>query len=260
MVIKTLEAGGRHRESARRGWRYRRARDARIQRWTHPAVLTQLHGCRPYDPVRDIQPIASVTEDYLGVIVPPSFNAKTFDELIARARAAPGNINFITPPGVTLLLWQALQKRTGISMTHVPYRSVIAGIPDLMEGRVQLGIVPMSAILSQVRSGKLRVLAVASDARCPFAPDAPTLVEMGYENFVHRGLLGLYGPRSLAPALRDRISSDLHEAVADPVITKTLEQSGFVPAPTTPAELSELLARQRARWADMAARYQLKAH
>ncbi|HEY8508844.1 MAG TPA: tripartite tricarboxylate transporter substrate-binding protein, partial [Steroidobacteraceae bacterium] len=145
------------------------------------------------------------------------------------------------------------------SMTHVPYRSVFAGIPDLMEGRVQLGVIPMSAILSQVRAGKLRVLAVASDDRCPFAPDAPTLVEMGYENFVHRGLLGLYGPRSLAPALRDRISSDLREAVADPAVRKTLEQSGFVPAPTTPAELSELLTRQRARWADMASRYQLKA-
>ncbi|HEY8507363.1 MAG TPA: tripartite tricarboxylate transporter substrate binding protein, partial [Steroidobacteraceae bacterium] len=76
----------------------------------------------PYDPVRDVQPIGSVTEDYLGVIVPPSFNVKTFDELIARARSAPNSINFITPPGVTLLLWQALQKRTGTSMTHVPYR------------------------------------------------------------------------------------------------------------------------------------------
>jgi len=209
----------------------------------------------PYDPARDVVPIAAVVGEILGITVPASQGPKTFDELIARARA--GRLTYSAPPGVSNLLAAALLKRAGASMIYVPYRSIIAALPDLTENRIQMASLPMTLTVSQVRAGKLRVLTV-SDA-WQLAPDARTFAQLGHGELSYSAALGLYGAKSLAPALRDRIARDMLAVAKDPKIDARLHDMGFVRVALGPEEFSVRLAKQRERWTELARKYQLQA-
>ena len=211
----------------------------------------------PYDPAKDLVPIAGVTGEVLGITVPAVNGPKTFEELVARARA--GRLTYSAPPGVSHLLAAALLQRAGTSMTYVPYRSIIASLPDLSENRIQMVSLPITLSVSQVRAGKLRVLAVSDTTRHPLAPDVPTFAEIGHGELSYLAALGVYGPKNLSPALRDRIAADLLAVAKDPKIDARLRQMGFVPVSFPPAEFAERLAKQRARWAELARKYQLRA-
>jgi tripartite-type tricarboxylate transporter receptor subunit TctC len=209
----------------------------------------------PYDPAKDLVPIAGVAGEVLGITVPVSQGPKTFEELVARARA--GRLTYSAPPGVSNLLAAVLLKRSSASMTYVPYRSIIAALPDLSENRIQMASLPMTMTLSQVRAGKLRVLAVSDATRYPLAPDVPTFAELGHGEVSYSAALGVYGPKTLAPALRDRIAADLLAVAKDPKIDARLHEMGFVRVNLTSTEFATRLAKQRARWSELAHQYQL---
>jgi tripartite-type tricarboxylate transporter receptor subunit TctC len=211
----------------------------------------------PYDPAKDLIPIAGVTGEVLGITVPVSHGPKTFQELVERARA--GRLTYSAPPGVSNLLAAVLLKRAGTSMTYVPYRSIIAAMPDLSENRIQMASLPMTMAVSQVRAGKLRVLAVSDEARHPLAPGVPTFAELGHDEISYLAALGVYGPKSLAPALRDRIAADLLAVAKNPKIDARLHDMGFVRVNLTSAEFAARLAKQRTRWSELAHKYRLGA-
>jgi tripartite-type tricarboxylate transporter receptor subunit TctC len=215
-----------------------------------------LHPELPYDPVRDLVPVVAPVGEVMGITVPAVHGPRTFDELVARAKA--GRLTYSAPPGVSQLLAAALLKRAGASMTYVPYRSIVASLPDLSENRIQMASLPLSLALSQVRAGKLRVLAVSDANRWPLAPEVRTFAELGHDELTYSAALGIYGPKTLSPALRDRIAADTLAVAKDPKIDARLRDMGFVRVALPHAEFASRLAKQRARWSELARKHQLK--
>jgi tripartite-type tricarboxylate transporter receptor subunit TctC len=220
------------------------------------AGLELIHADLPFDGARDLEPIAGTVGEVLGVAVPVTSGLKTLEELVARARKE--RLTYSAPPGVSALLAAALLKRTGVSMTYVPYRSIIASIPDLQENRLQMAMLPLSMTVSQIRAGKLRVLAVSDENRWPVAPEVKTFRELGHDELTYSGLLSLYGQKGMSPALRDRIAADTLAIAKDPKMTARFREMGWIPMMRTPAELATHLAKQRERWRVLAAKYDLK--
>lgn len=220
------------------------------------AGLELMHADMPFDGARDLEPIAGTVGEVLGVTVPAQSGVKTLDELVARARKE--RLTYSAPPGVSSLLAAGVLKRTGVSMTYVPYRSIFASIPDLQENRLQMAMLPLSMAVSQIRAGKLRVLAVSDENRWPLAPEVKTFRELGHDELTYSGMLSLYARKGIAPALRDRIAADTLAIAKDPKMVARFREMGWIPAPLSATELATHLAKQRERWKVLAAKYDLK--
>ena len=136
----------------------------------------------PYDPLADFQPVALVAVATSVATVHPSVPAKTLKELVEYGRANPGKLNYLNPGNGSSIHLSAelLKNRYKFDMTPVPYRGIPPGMSDLIEGRLQVGLLPGPLAIQHVLAGKLRALAVLADQRLPTLPDIPTFAEAGF--------------------------------------------------------------------------------
>jgi tripartite-type tricarboxylate transporter receptor subunit TctC len=218
-------------------------------------VVPLLHRALPYDPVGDLVPITSVAKDFLAIAVTATLPAGSLDELVAVARSRPGQLNWAAAPGAPYLTFLEFQRRAGITLTHVPYRSASLALPDLMAGEIQVAALPLSTALALTRDGKLKLLAVMALARSPAAHDIPTVAEAGHPELSVDAPLGLFGPKGIAADLRARIAADVAAIATEPAIRKRLEAAGMLAQSSTPDEYAAMLGEQRARWAALAQAY-----
>jgi tripartite-type tricarboxylate transporter receptor subunit TctC len=210
-----------------------------------------LHDKLPYD-IRDIVPIAGISNIVLAMAVPTSLNMSSLAELVARARAEPGKLNAATVPGITDFIFSGFLKSTSVNIARVPYRDITQGLADLAENRLQMMLASLTIIAPQVESGRVKRLAVTSRARVPIAPGIPTVAEEGFPILQLEGIIGLYGPRGMTDAMRQRISADVREVAKDPGIAARLAPLGQVVNATTPAEYAAAIEEQRAQVAAIA--------
>jgi tripartite-type tricarboxylate transporter receptor subunit TctC len=203
-----------------------------------------LHDKLPYDH-RDLVPIARISNTIVVVAVPPSLNVSSIKELVELAKAKPGTLNFNTATGVTDFIFDGYFKSNGISVTRVPYRDTVQALNDLGEGRIQLWVGALAIARPHVQAGRVKLIAVTSSQRPPGGRDAPTVTEAGYPELTFDGLTGLFGPREMAPALRERIAADLRTAAADPEIVSRLTATGQVVSPGSGAEFAASIDAQR---------------
>jgi len=131
-------------------------------------------------------------------------------------------------------------------------------LPDLAEGRVDLAFLPVMPMIGPAEAGKLRLIAVASDARAPLAPDVPTVREAGFPTLSISGGHSLFGPKEMPEELRARIAADVRRTLADDDIARRLTGMGYPPRTESPAELAALLERDRRRWTEVARLYGAK--
>lgn len=230
------------------------ARDGHTLLFTTHSVLTinpLLHAKLPYD-TSDVLPITLAADDFLAVVAAPSLPIKTLADVVAYARARPRELNFYAAAGAPYLAYLALQKRHGIVTTYVPYRSFMAALPDLLQGRIQLAVIPLATVRGAADVSKLKLLAVTNAQRTPAAPDVPTVAETGFPEFTFGGLLGLFGPREMPADLRERIASDVREVLAEPAVKQRLISLGLFARGTSAAEFSRIIDEQRAKWAAIA--------
>ena len=218
-------------------------------------VMPLLHRRLPYDPFGDLVPITSVVHDFLAIAVTTILPVASLDELVALARSRPGQFNWVAAPGAPYLTFLEFQRRAGIKLTHVPYRSSNLALPDLMTGEIQVVIVPLSSALPLARDGKLKLLAVTALRRSPAARDIPTVTEAGYSELTVEAPVGLFGPKGMSPDLRARIAADVQAIATEPAIMKRLEAAGMLAKGSTPNEYVATLAEQSARWASLAQTY-----
>ena len=221
-------------------------------------VIPLLNDQLPFDPVRDFAPITLAVEDFLTIVASPSLAVNSLAEFVRLARSKPGELNWYAVPGSPYLSYLAFQKREGFTTTFVPYRNATTVLADLSEGRVQVAVVPMAFALGQLRAGKIKALAVTNSMRTPAAPDIPTAAEAGYPDISFGGLLGLFGPRDMPLALRDRIAADVRAFLQEPDVAQRLTNAGLVGRGTTPAQFAEILDEQRAKWAAIAREHNIK--
>src|SRR4051812_22618122 len=169
-----------------------------------------LHEKLPYD-MRDLVPIARVSNTVIAVAVPAAAGINTLDDLLARARQEPGRLNSAAATGANDFVVTGFLKQAGVEITRVPYRDAVQAINDLAEGRIQLYVAALAIMRPQVQAGAVEIIAVINGERAPTMPEVPTAAEAGHPELSMDGLVGLFGLRDTPAELRNRIAADIKE-------------------------------------------------
>lgn len=194
----------------------------------------------PYDALADFQPVALATVATAVATVNPSLPVKTLKELVGYAKANPGKLNYLNPGNGTSLhlSTELLKNRYKLDITPVPYRGVPPGVPDLLEGRLQVGWLPGPLAIQHVQNGKLRALAVLADKRLATLPDVPTFAEAGFADAQVMSWYVIAVRAGTPPPIVERLHASAMKALQDPATRDRLTKAGCeVPAARSPAEV-----------------------
>lgn len=221
-----------------------------LMSFTSHAINASLYPSLPFDPIRDFTPLTCVATSPSVLVAHPSVPAKDVRELIALAKAKPGQLNFaIGAVGSSLHLAGDLFKmQSGAFIVNIPYRGTAPAIQDVIAGQVELMFAAIGNAQAQVKAGKLKALGVTSARRLPAFPDVPAIAEVlpGYES---SAWFGLFGPARMAPELAKRISDAARQAIAAPEVRRRLDAEGAVPVGNSPEEFSKFVQGEIQRWA-----------
>jgi tripartite-type tricarboxylate transporter receptor subunit TctC len=194
---------------------------------TTMAANVSLYSKLPYDPVRDFAPLGLVFAANFGIVVNPAVPAASLKELVALAKAKPGQLNYGSGTSSAQICTEMLKSAAGIDLTYVPYKGSPQALSDLLSGQVQLICDPLATALPQVKAGKLRMLAVTSAKRSAFAPEVPTLAEAGVPNVEYTAWLGFFVPSATPKAVQARLSSELLKVLRQPDTADALAKAGL---------------------------------
>jgi tripartite-type tricarboxylate transporter receptor subunit TctC len=203
-----------------------------------------------YDPATDLTPITLLARLPFVLVVHPSVPARTAAEFVAYAKANPGRINYgSTGPGtLSHLVMEDLAASQGFEAVHVPYRAVAQAVLDLVAGRIQAFFAASGGVLGQVRDGSVRALAVTAGARIPQLPDVPTMPESGVASEPAIAWIGMFGPAGMPADRVARLAAESRVALNVPEQRRVLENAGFEPVGSTPAEFAALQRAEIVRW------------
>jgi tripartite-type tricarboxylate transporter receptor subunit TctC len=183
--------------------------------------------------------------------VHPSNPAKTVADVVEQARAKKGEFTFSSGGVGTShhMSGVLLELRTGVKMTHVPYRATPAGIQAVVNGEVAMGMFNMPTVVSLIRSGKLKAIAVTGERRSAQLPEVPTMIESGFKDFVVDTWLGFGAPAGLPPPLVTKLNADFNRITGLPEMRKKFEEQGITPWPArTSAECMAFLRKDSDFW------------
>lgn len=211
-----------------------------------------VHDKLPYDPARDLVPVASVEDNFFAIALSDRLKADSLDDFVQLARTQPGKLNWAATPGLPVFIFEALQKKAGIRLTQVSYHDFGPALGDLDEGRIDVVVTSLNFLLPHVKAGKAKLLMVTNRERARLAPDVPTAREAGYPDLTFDGVVGLYGWRDMPLDLREKIAADVRAVAADRAITERIANMGSVVRVGTPAEFAAAIETQRAKIAEVA--------
>lgn len=204
----------------------------------------------PYDK-GDLQPVMLVGTAPLAIATHPGKPYRTMADVVDAARRNPGAVTFGSVQNgstghLQMMLWQ---DATGLKLTHAPYKGAGPMVTDLLGGHIELGIGSAAVIVPQVRSGKLRGLAVTSDERAPGMPDVQTFREAGFPNMDAYAWWGVYGTAGVPQAIVDRFHAEVVKALNAPDVRSQLEnQLGMKLVLSSPAEMARFVDAEMAKW------------
>ncbi|HEY9279274.1 MAG TPA: tripartite tricarboxylate transporter substrate binding protein [Eoetvoesiella sp.] len=209
-----------------------------------------LYSKLPYDPVKDFSPIAIIATNKFVMAVPATSTAKNLQEFMAMARADPEKYVYASSGnGTTSHLAGALfTQMSGIPLMHIPYKSNMPALNDLMAGRVSVMFDNITAMQGQLSAGLVRPLATTGATRSPILPDVPTMEEQGLKDYRIGGWFCLLAPAGTPPEITERIYRELARVVAIPEIHDKMIAIGADPQVGSPAELKQLIATEIPRW------------
>jgi tripartite-type tricarboxylate transporter receptor subunit TctC len=216
------------------------------------AINPSLYSKLPYHPLKDFQPVSLLAVVPLFLAVNPQFPAQTAADLVKAAKAQPGKITYGSAgSGVTSHLTMELFKNAqGIDLQHVPYKGSPAAVTDLISGQVNAMIDTGPALLPHMRSGKVRVLAVASKNRNPAAPNVPTIAEAGLGQFDAPAWVGLAAPKGTPQEIVDKLSKALQAGWKDAAdVREQLNAVGAEPATSSPEDFTRYIQSEMDKWA-----------
>jgi tripartite-type tricarboxylate transporter receptor subunit TctC len=219
------------------------------------------HGIGPslyrklgYDPLKDVTYIGRIGITTNVMAVHPSVPATTVAEFIAYAKANPGKLNFAStgPASLAHLAGELFAMKTGTQLVHIPYKGVGAALPDMLSGRTQMSFLSGGSVMGQIRTQKLKALAIASATRSKLMPELPTMIEAGVPGFVVTQWHGLLAPRGTPRPIVDRLHADIVKAVKRPEVSQRLALDGTEPIGSSPKEFGAFLKSERDQWAKVA--------
>src|SRR3954447_12927746 len=201
----------------------------------------------PYDPVEDLLPIAPVSEIVLAIAASEKSGIHSLEDLVRSARAAPGKLNWASSPGLPPLIFGAFIKGLGLEMASIFYRDLAPAVQDLAEGRLDIYVHALSVLMPQAQSGRVRILAIASERRAAAMPEVPSVTELGFPDLSMQGLCGFFGSRGMALVIRERVAEDVMAIANEPEVQQRLAVIGQAAHPGTTAEFAAFLADNRKR-------------
>jgi tripartite-type tricarboxylate transporter receptor subunit TctC len=213
---------------------------------TH-AINSSLYSKLPYDPVKDFAPITQMISTKHMLVVPADSPAHTVTELVAYAKTKKLTYASQSVGAGGHLLGEMLKTRTGVDMTHVPYKGSAPALQDILAGRVDLFFDAPITSGPHVRSGKLRALAMASPRRAQQFPDIPTMAEAGFAGIELDFWFALYAPAATPQAVVTRLNTEFVKAMQNPDVSKRFGDLGLDVVTSTPAELAKLAADDTVR-------------
>lgn len=197
----------------------------------------------PYDALKDIAPVATVSSYENLMVVPPSLPATTVQEFIALAKAKPGQINFASSSGggSTHLAAELLNLVAGIKTQHIPYKGGGPAVTDLIGGQVQFMMSPPINVVNQVKNGRLRALAITGEKRISALPQVPTFAELGMPDMTLTSWQGLGAPAGTPKSILDKLAGEIAKLVALPDTKEKLAVQGFEPFFNGPDATAKIL-------------------
>ena len=215
------------------------------------AISASLYSNLSFNPVEDFAPITLLGREQAVLLAHPSLPAKTVQELIALAKAQPGKINYgSSGNGSAQHLFMAMfTSMAGIQLTHVPYKGSAQATTDLLGGQISLNMPGLAAMMTHIRSGKLRALAVSGASRSPLLPEVPTLAESGMTGYSQYVWMGLLAPKGTPAPVIDKLRRELLAMLRTPEVQNFMNTAAIEISTTTPEEFGAFFRRDRDQWA-----------
>lgn len=203
-----------------------------------------------YDLRRDFAPVSKIGFGTVVMVVPPSLGVNSVKELIALAKAKPGQLSFASSGtgGLIHLTGELFKQMAGVNMLHVPYKGTAQLLPDLIDGRVSLAIDSLPAHIPHIKAGRLRALGVARKTRSPQLPDVPTMAEVGLAGFESYTDYALYAPAGTSKAIVALLNREVIPVLQMADLRAKLEVIGIEVAGSTPEALRKEVADEIAKW------------
>jgi tripartite-type tricarboxylate transporter receptor subunit TctC len=203
-----------------------------------------LHSSLPYDPVRDLTAAAMFGAQPSVLITSPAKGYKSVGELVAAAKAKPGELNFASAGvgAASHIAGEKFRLAAGIKVQHVPYRGPNEAFTDVLGGRIDYYFLPIAPAIPMISQGKVTPLAVSTPKRVPLLPDVPSIVEAGYPDATYLFWGGISAPAKTPRAIINKLHDEVAKALANPGMQEKLQKLGVQPMPMTPEEFQKFFA------------------
>jgi tripartite-type tricarboxylate transporter receptor subunit TctC len=223
---------------------------------TTMAINVSMQKKMPYEPLKDLVPVALLSSSPFFLVVNANLPVKTVADLIALAKSKPNGLNYGSggPGSMHHLSTELLQSLAGIEMTHVPYKATPPAMNDLLAGHIQVLFGDTTSVLPMIQQGTVRGIAVTTAKRSPAAPDIPAVAETlpGYESASWQMLVA---PGATPPEVIGLLNREVHTIFSNPAVIAELERRGIGPALTgTPDEVRDFVKKEIVRWGDVVRR------
>lgn len=214
-----------------------------------------------YDAVKSFKPVAMLGKGPMLITVPTTSPFRTIGDLVAAAKANPNKLNYGTSGtgSINQFATELFADAAGIRLTHVPYKGMGPATTDLLGGQIEVLVASAPSILSQVKAGRVRALAVTSPTRSPVAPDLPSLEQSGYKGSSSELWWGVLAPAGTPQPVVDRLNAEINRIILSAEMKEFFLKEGAEPASMKPAELEAFIAADIERWRQVARAADIKA-
>ena len=216
-------------------------------------MARELYPKAGFDPLTDLAPISLTSWGQLLLVANAQSRIETLQQLLERARARPGALNYASPGAGTPhhMAMELLKNRAKVSITHIAYRGTAPAVTDLLGGQIELMFLPIHVALQHVRAGTLKALAISSEQAHPLLPQVPPLRTLGVGNLNVDMWYGLLAPKGTPRPLIERLHKELVEILQLPAVASTFQSQGMTPASNSPEAFQQLMAADARRWAEL---------
>jgi len=220
-----------------------------LMSFTSHAINASLYPSLPFDPVKDFTPLTMVSTSPSILVAHPRLPVNNVKELMAMAKAKPGQLNFaIGALGSSLhMAGDAFKMQAGVYIVNIPYRGTAPAVQDVLAGQVDLMFAAVGNVQTHIKAGKLKALGVTSVKRLPAFPDVPAIAESlpGYES---SAWFGLFGPGRMSPDVAKKLADAARAAVHSPEVKRRIENEGATPVGNSPQEFANFVESEIVRW------------